>query len=298
MKVFLSHASVDGAIAAYLKARFEDVGVATFMLPDDAPPGSRWMEQIREGLNNADELVTLATPAALTRPWIAAEWACFWLRDLRTTPLLVNTKVSDLWEPMNASQAVDLLDPSQTMNLFNRFAGVTKVQPTAGVLPLARDVAKQVPEIIVRARQANVADVIARLAINMQAGTDNIQEADVLAAIAADRVHDVVKLATEDRASAVKQRQVAAALVRAGRPGEAFDIAINIHNRNEIKNVVFAVLEVTHPHLGEESEEWRFLTRIYDYLGEPQRRNVRQRMLDTGLYPRDPWLDQAEISPS
>lgn len=299
MKVFLSHASDDGAIAKFLKASFVSVGVTTFMLPDDAPPGSAWMEQIREGLNSSEELVTLVTPTSITRPWISAEWACFWLNQRTTTPLLVGTRVSDMWDPMKASQAVDLLDPSQSLSFFKRLADRTKVQPAYGVLPLAQDVAEQIPEIKTRSLLANIEAVMTRLSRHMTAGTENIHEADVLAAVSANRIHDVVTLATADQAAPVKQRQAATALVKAGRPGEAFRIATSIHNRNEIKNVVLALLQTMNQHLGEESEEWLFLMRIHEHLGDPQRRNIRDRMLDLGLYPRGPWLeDEDKQAPS
>lgn len=291
MKVFLSHATADAAIARFLKASLVGVGVSTFMLPDDAPPGSAWMEQIREGLTSSEELFTLLTPASLNRPWISAEWAAFWVSNRATTPLLVGTQISDIWEPMRARQAVNLEDPAQSLSFLKRLADHTGIQPTDGVWPLSREVAQQIPEIRERALLHNIDAVMTRISKNLQSGATNLKEDDVFAAVKAERVGDLVVLGTADQAAAVKQKQLAVALVRAGRPGEAFGIAKSMHNRNEVKNIVFAVLDTMNPSLGEESEEWIFLTNIYDHLGTPQLRNVRERMLDLGIYPRGPWFD-------
>lgn len=292
MKIFLSHAAADGAVAAHLKASFEDVGVSTFMLPDDAPAGSDWMDQIRLGLKSSSELLTLITPNALNRPWIAAEWASFWQNGLPTTPLLLNVELAQVWEPMKRSQAVNMLVPQDVNGLLRLFAKKTGVQPTAGVLPLARAIVSELPEIILRAKREDVTESINRLSTNVRGGTENIDEEDVFSAIDGSRIHDLVNLATSDSAAPVKQRQIAVAMVKAGRAGEAYKIATCIHNKNEIKNIAFALLETTHPNLGEEAEEWIFLKKIFEYLGKPQRRNVRERMITLGLYPFGPWVEE------
>lgn len=294
MKLFLSHATEDAAVAKFLKAAFVSVGVETFILPDDAPPGGDWMEQIKEGLANSDELVTLVSPAALNKPWIAAEWACFWFSGRHRTPLLVGTQISDLWDGMSPSQAVDLLDPARSLAFFRRLAAITNRQPEEGVLGLAQEVARQIPEIQQRSRISNVDAVLKKISTSLKSGSTNVKEDDVRAAIEAGRISDIVVLATSDHAAVVKQRQVAVALVRAGRPGEAFRIASAIHNRNEVKNVVIAMLDNMRQTLGEESEEWIFLYRIHSYLGAPQLRVIRQHMLELGIYPRGPWGEEAD----
>ncbi|MCU1420590.1 MAG: hypothetical protein JWN36_241, partial [Microbacteriaceae bacterium] len=49
MRIFISHTSYDHPVASYLSSALTGIGVKTFMLPEDAPAGSNWMEQIRVG---------------------------------------------------------------------------------------------------------------------------------------------------------------------------------------------------------------------------------------------------------
>src|SRR3954447_26538512 len=106
MRVFLSHAHSDGAVARYLASAFREVGVRAFMLPDDAAVGAPWMDAILEGLRECDEAVSIITSDSVSRPWIGAEWACFWMQKKPVSALLAETRVDQLWEPMRTLQTV------------------------------------------------------------------------------------------------------------------------------------------------------------------------------------------------
>jgi hypothetical protein len=296
MQVFLSHASADSPIADFLKTCLAgDLGVTVFMLPDDAPPGSEWIEQIRAGISNCDELFSLATPNSVTRPWISAEWACFWLQGKPCTPLLVDVPVSRLWEPMRAYQSANLLSPTSSLPLLKRVAETTRVQPADGVLRLAHSIAKEIPKIRERQRQASVEEVITRVGENMGSGTGDIRPTDVALLVEVERLPELIDLALQPTSSAVKQRQVAVSLVALGRMGEALRIARSIQNRAEARSVAVAVVRQMDRGLGPESEEWTFLFGIFEHLRPPQRRDVREELLRCGVAPLGPWTEPPQL---
>jgi hypothetical protein len=294
MRVFLSHASPDHPLARYLATAFAAVGVETFMLPENAAPGTSWMEAIRQGLHDCNEAVSLITQQALTRPWIAAEWACFWLQEKHCTALLAGAKVTELWQPMATFQAVNLFDPARLSPLLNRWAGTTGVQPVAGVIPLANEVANEAAAILARQRLENIDAVIGRIANNLMPGTGNIGGEDIARLIEADRVTDLVELALGDGVANVKRRQVAQGLVSAGRHGEALLLAMAIDNRNEAKNVAVTVVDLMPSDALEESEEWQFLIGLYPYLAKPQRRDILDRLVQRGITPIGTWGQQLD----
>lgn len=296
MHVFLSHASADAPIAAFLKTCFaRDLGVTIFMLPDEAPPGSEWIEQIRDGIATCDELFSLASPNSVGRPWMSAEWACFWLQDKRCTPLLVDVPVSKLWEPMRAYQAADLLNPTSSLPLLKRIADSTGTQPDDGVLRLAHSIADEIPQIRERQRRASVEQVVTRVGSNMMGGTSDINPEDVALLVEFERLPVLMDLALQSTASAVKQRQVAVSLVALGRMGEALRLATAIPNRAEARSVALAVARQMDRGLGPESEEWTFLFGIFDHLRPPQRRDVRDELLRRDIAPLGQWLNAPSL---
>lgn len=289
MKVFVSHATEDHPLAEYLAVAFRQVGVDSFVLPDDAPLGSSWMESIRAGLGACDEGVFILTPRSVSRPWIAAEWACFWSMDKRSSPLMLGVTPGDIWEPMRTYQGAALNAPERISSLLKRWSELTGEQPAAGVVPLAQQIAQQCTEINARVRRDIAGAIIERVAKNIRPGTGNISGQDVSDLVDEERVTDLVDIATSQVATSVKQRQIATGLVLAGRHGEALRIARAIENRAEARNVATAVVDTMDITAIPESEEWTFLIGIFDHLRSPQRRDIHARMLARGIVPIGPW---------
>src|SRR6266568_2970410 len=89
--VFLSHTAYDAPIVNFLKSVLGlQLGLNFFLLPDDAPPGGPWIERIKLGVKRSDELFSIVTPESFSRPWMSAEWACFWMQGKPTTSLLID----------------------------------------------------------------------------------------------------------------------------------------------------------------------------------------------------------------
>jgi hypothetical protein len=278
----------------HIKARLSDaLGLGFFMLPQDAPPGSDWIDRIRLGLETSDELFSLITPESSHRPWIIAEWACFWLRGKPRTPLLVGARVSQLWDPMKTSQAADLLKPASCLPLLKRLASQTGVEPAGGLFSLAKDLADELPERRQRAARDAVGEAVAAVARKLRGGTSNVQPAEVQTVVEGDRLADLLEVVAEEGASDVKRRQVAVALVGLGRLGEALTVALQIMNRAEARSVAAHLVRRMGVQLGSESAEWQFLEGILPHLRPPQRRDILSEFDRRGIAPLGGWAGAA-----
>jgi hypothetical protein len=290
MMVFLSHTAYDAPTARFLKSALgPQLGISFFLLPDDAPPGTAWIERIRLGLERSDELYSIVSPESLPRPWMSAEWACFWMQDKPTTPLLIETRVEQLWEPMRAFQSVNLSDVSSVAAFLRSISTKTGVEPAEGIRPLANEIVQEVPRI--RARQAlgDVERAAESIRANLRGGTDNIDPRDVKALIAHDRMEELLSLTTSPDAASVKQRQVAIALIDLNRIGEAARIAEVMQNRSEARTVCIRIVEHIPRGATEASSEWQALDRLYPRFHAPQRRDVYEAMDRCGIAALGRW---------
>jgi hypothetical protein len=290
MMVFLSHTAYDAPIAHFLKGALgPQLGVDFFLLPDDAPPGTAWIDRIRLGLERSDELCSIVSPESLPRPWMSAEWACFWMLGKPTTPLLIETRVEQLWEPMRAFQSVNLADVSSVAAFLRSISAKTGVEPAEGIRPLTNEIVHEVPRI--RARQAlgDVERAAGLIEVNLHGGTDNINPRDVQTLIMHDRMEELLSMAVSPDAASVKQRQVAVALISLDRIGEAAQIAEVIQNRAEARTVCTRIVEHIPRGATAASTEWEALDRLYLRLGDPQRRDVLEAMDRCGIAPLGRW---------
>jgi hypothetical protein len=292
MQAFLSHAASDSSIALFLKDKFEEIGVDLFVMPLDAPTG-RWQESIRRALNECDVLFTLHTPDSHGRPWIAAEWAAFWVRDMDCHPLLVDVRVSDIWEPMRAWQSADLLDRRSLGNFLAEIAETTGQQPAEGTAVLARRISEELPAVRRRQLLQRSEEVMTFVSMNLKPGTDNISPEWIHALVESGRITDLVDMAVDPTSTEVKRKQVAIGLVAESRLGEALSVTKSISNRAEAKNVGLFIVDRMESRLGPESEEWQFLNELYHLLGPNQRRDILERMRNRNLPPLGPWLNGA-----
>ena len=96
MKVFLSHSSQDKWIARQIARAIRDCGSDVFLDEANVDVGGPFEEDIRTYLAEADELVWLATPSALTRPYVWAELGVAWVRRIRIITLVHGMSVADL----------------------------------------------------------------------------------------------------------------------------------------------------------------------------------------------------------
>jgi len=121
--LFLSHAAVEGAIAARMREilgqTFQNMTVFVSSAPDALAPGDPWVDKILSALREARAALILSTEAALSRPWIWFEAGAAWGKEI---PLLCccvgSQRKSRLPSPFALYQAVDLDDERDLRALF------------------------------------------------------------------------------------------------------------------------------------------------------------------------------------
>lgn len=290
MLVFLSHTAHDAPLVHFLKNVLgPQLGLSFFLLPDDAPPGSPWIERIKIGVDRADELFSVVTPESLDRPWISAEWACFWMQGKPTTPLLIDTRVDQLWEPLRAFQTVTLTDSSSVARFLRSIISKTGVEPAEGIWALTNEIVQEVPRIRSRQAMGDLERATGRIRECLRGGTDNIDASDVQTLITHDQMEELLDMASSPTAASVKQRQVAVALADLGRVGDSARICEVMQNRAEVRTVCIRIVERIPRGAAAGSDEWEALTRIFPRLGKPQRRDVLEAMDRCGIAPLGPW---------
>lgn len=84
--VFVSHAGEDTWVARQIAREISSCGARPFLDEADVDIGAEFEEDIRQFLDNADELLVLFTPWALKRPYVWAEIGAAWIRRI---PIIV-----------------------------------------------------------------------------------------------------------------------------------------------------------------------------------------------------------------
>jgi hypothetical protein len=65
MKVFISHAAEDEALASKIVSSLEDAGLEVWYDRREIIPGDNWADRIANGLRESNAMVVLVTPTAL-----------------------------------------------------------------------------------------------------------------------------------------------------------------------------------------------------------------------------------------
>lgn len=85
--VFISHSHKDGDFARRLADILQRQGISA--LSDiDVAPGENWGSQLREALDNADAVVLVVSPAALSSPHVMSEVGAALASDKPIIPIL------------------------------------------------------------------------------------------------------------------------------------------------------------------------------------------------------------------
>jgi hypothetical protein len=72
-RVFVSHATADKWLATVICEKLESVGVTTFRDDRDINGGDDIPEEIRDAINDCNELLVVLTPESVDRPWVLFE---------------------------------------------------------------------------------------------------------------------------------------------------------------------------------------------------------------------------------
>ncbi len=239
-RIFISHSAYDTLTAKVLRDVLGRAGVGrTFLDADDLRPGDQWIDGIREALRECDALVTLLTPEFAVRPWMSAEWACFWLERKVTYVLRCELPTRDVFQPMQASQMVDLTSVTAMTTFLDTVASDSVENFRLAELLVAR---------VARARQEQAAAEaearMQRLLTSPEALSDNF----VREVITHGRVDDL--LAIHERVNdpgtnltRVRLHQVARLLAETDLdPSKLVPLTRAIGNSNYQRDVVNSVL--------------------------------------------------------
>jgi hypothetical protein len=94
--VFISHSGVDTWVAKQIAREISACGAVPFLDEADIEKGEIFEEEIRNFLNQADELLVLLTPWALQRPYIWSEVGVAWGRKLPIIGVLHGITAAEL----------------------------------------------------------------------------------------------------------------------------------------------------------------------------------------------------------
>jgi hypothetical protein len=100
--VFVSHSGEDTWVARQLAREIAARGARPFLDEADIDVGAEFEEDIREFLDQADELLVLVTPWSLERPYVWAEIGAAWIRRIPIVVVLLGISASDLQAKPNA----------------------------------------------------------------------------------------------------------------------------------------------------------------------------------------------------
>jgi hypothetical protein len=100
--VFVSHAGEDTWVARQIAKEIERFGARPFLDEADIDVGAEFEEDIRQFLDQADELLVLFTPWSLQRPYVWAEIGAAWIRRIPIVVVLHGLSVTDFQAQPNA----------------------------------------------------------------------------------------------------------------------------------------------------------------------------------------------------
>jgi hypothetical protein len=287
-KIFISHATYDATAAKVLRDVLGRAGVGrTFLDAEDLRPGDHWLPDIRSALAECDAVVSLLTPEFKTRPWMAAEWACFWAAEKPTYVLRLDVRLPDIFEPMRASIIGDLSSPSSMTAFLDVVA-----KNNHDNFRLATALVDRVAQARIEQAAADADSQFERLLTSRGVVPDEV----ILALIKAGREEDLAslhELAAEPRANITRPRlhRVAQLLIASGTSSDIIlPLVRAIGNSNYQREAVIAVIN------GQEAMSLRqaFADELFESLSVVARQRVVAAAREADIELSDRW---SEIEP-
>jgi hypothetical protein len=108
-RVFVSHATADKWLATVICEKLESVGVTTFRDDRDINGGDDIPEEIRDAINDCNELLVVLTPESVDRPWVLFEVGAAWGRKkMRITAVLCHVTADRIPDLIKSKKAVPI----------------------------------------------------------------------------------------------------------------------------------------------------------------------------------------------
>jgi hypothetical protein len=129
-RLFVSHISEEGEIAALLKETMEEdfLHLVEFFTSTDIgsiSAGEDWMSAVERAMNEAAAVIVLCSKASVQRPWVQFELGAAWMKGVPIIPVCHSgMEPDDLEMPLSRLQAVELGTEHGLQRLYE---GVAKV---------------------------------------------------------------------------------------------------------------------------------------------------------------------------
>jgi hypothetical protein len=113
-KLFVSHISEEGEIAALLKGAMEGdfLGLVEFFTSSDVgsiSAGEDWLKAVEGAISGAAAVIVLCSKASVQRPWVQFELGAAWMKHVPIIPVCHSgMKVDELPMPLSRLQGVEL----------------------------------------------------------------------------------------------------------------------------------------------------------------------------------------------
>jgi hypothetical protein len=149
-RIFLSHASDDGALALHLAnvLRQDPGNLKVFVASraGDIPPGADWLDVIESELRVADTYVLLLTPRSVKRFWLAFESGAAWMSQRTFIPLTAaGLGKGEVPFPLGARQALSLEDRADVEE-FTKGLNIT-IDDTDTFCATVRELSRALPKV-------------------------------------------------------------------------------------------------------------------------------------------------------
>src|SRR5262245_58658888 len=129
-RLFVSHISEEGDIAALLKQTMEEdfLGLVEFFTSSDIgsiSAGEDWLSKVERAMNEAKAVIVLCSKASVQRPWVQFELGAAWMKRVPIIPVCHSgMKVDDLQMPLSRRQGIEL---GTERGLGRLYQGVAKI---------------------------------------------------------------------------------------------------------------------------------------------------------------------------
>jgi len=134
IRVFLSHASADSALANKVRALLFRRLNAPVVTNEDLSAGQDWQSQLRKELEKADVFVALLTPNSITDSWVLQETGAAWALEKPIIPLVTRLDILDRFPIQLRTYAAWDLKDLDTPDGSERFAEALERSLTSSCL--------------------------------------------------------------------------------------------------------------------------------------------------------------------
>jgi len=125
--VFISHSHQDNELVRDLARRLRDAGLKPVADLSDIPAGAEWRKVVRERLREAEAMIILVTPAALSSAWMMAELGMAEGFERLILPVVAGLKPRSLPAPLQSYQVIPFDEVDRAIEaLAERLAPATK----------------------------------------------------------------------------------------------------------------------------------------------------------------------------